>query len=157
MDSKALFKIQCGLFVAAVGTAEKLNGCITNTLMEQSHVPVKFSVTINKSSLTHKMICDKKTLGVSVLSTSADTDLVKRFGFVSGRDVNKFDGISDYKLDMNGNPVLSGEKIAATFSLEVYDAVDVGTHTIFLCTATDMQDADGDSITYSGYRASIKR
>lgn len=157
MDIKALFQIQCGLYVAAVGTPEKANGCITNTLMQQSHAPVKLSVTIEKSHLTHDMIMEKRTLGVSALSKQAAPELIRRFGFQSGRDVDKFEGFSDFALDVNGNPLLGGHQIAAAFSLAVYDTVDFGTHTMFLCTADDAIALEGAPITYWDYRESMKK
>lgn len=154
---KALFKIQCGLYMAAVGTPDKLNGCVTNTLMQQSHLPVKLSLTIDKTHLTHDMIMEKRSVGISALSREVTLPLVKRFGFVSGRDTDKFDGFTDFSLDVNGNPVLSGSQIAATFSLRVYNTVDMGTHTLFLCTADDGVDLEGIPTTYWDYRESMKK
>lgn len=156
MDIKALFKIQCGLFVAAVGTPEKLNGCITNTLMQQTHVGMKFAVTIEKTHLTHDMIVAKKSMAISALSRENPAPIIKRFGFASGRTVDKFADNFPHTLDCNGNPLLGGSEIAATFSLDVYDSVDVGTHTLFLCTPADMQDFAEEAITYSDYRSELK-
>lgn len=157
MDMRAFLKIQCGLFVAAVGTQDKLNGCITNTLMQQSHAPVKVSVTIQKSNFTHDMIINKKTIGISALSSSAPVELIKRFGFQSGRNVDKFENFSDYVLDSNGNPLLTGEHIASTYSLDVYDEVDFGSHTMFICNVGDAEIFDGTPITYWDYRESLKK
>lgn len=157
MDVTTLFNIQCGLYVAAVGLPDKVNGCITNTLMEQSHVPVRLSVTIDKTHLTHDMIAEKRSLGVSALANNAPIDLIKRFGFQSGRDVDKFVDFSDYRMDQNGNPILHGDKIAANFSLTVYDTVDMGTHTMFLCSLDDAQNFEGAPITYWDYRESMKK
>lgn len=157
MDVKAFFKIQCGLFVAAVGTPEKTNGCITNTLMQQSHVPVKFSVTLEKNHLTHDMVMQKKSLGVSALSSKVPVELIRRFGFVTGRDTEKFDGFSAWQADQNGNPVLQGDAISATYSLTVYDTVDMGSHTMFLCTVDAAENFDLVPITYWDYRASLRK
>lgn len=157
MDMTAFFKIQCGLYVAAVGTPDKTNGCITNTLMQQSHAPVKLSLTIQKKNLTHDMIMEKRSVGVSALSSSVTQDLVKHFGFQSGRDGDKFAGFDDYALDSNGNPVLTGDQVAATYSMTVYDTVDIGTHTLFLCTADEALKQDGAPITYWDYREAMKK
>lgn len=157
MNIKALFKIQCGLYVAAVATAEKTNALITNTLMQQSHIPVKVSVTLDKKNLTHDMLYEKRSVALSALSSTVSSEIVKRFGFKSGREIDKFDGFSAYSLDKNGNPILSGEDIAAVYSLSVYDTVDVGTHTMFFCTVDDADDvADNMPITYWDYRERLK-
>lgn len=157
MDIQALLKIQCGLFVAAVGTPEKTNGCITNTLMEQSHVPPKLSVTLDKNGLTHELAAKKRSMCISVLAEGCPTELIKRFGFVSGRAAEKFAGHDDYTLDQNGNPAMTGDAVAAVFSLSVYDTVDMGTHTMFLCTIDDMTSSGKTGITYAGYRAALKK
>lgn len=157
MDINALFTIQCGLFIAAVEQDGRLNGCVTNTLMEQSHVPLKLSLTIDKTHLTHEMAVKKGSIGVSVLSRTVPVELIKKFGFVSGRDADKFAGFDGYTLDVNGNPVLTGPEIAAVFSLNIIDTIDVGSHTIFLCEAADMKATGGSAITYADYRSSLKK
>lgn len=155
MDTRALFTLQCGLFVAAVGLGDKLNGCVTNTLLQQSHAPVKLSLTVDKTHLTHDMIMEKKTVAVSVLSTGVTEATIRRFGYSSGRDTEKFAGIS-YTLDENENPLLEGAEVAARFSLQVYDGVDMGTHTMFLCIPTSMEDTGIKSVTYMNYQETIK-
>lgn len=157
LDIKALFHIQCGLYVAAVGTPEKTNGCVTNTLMQQSHVPVRLSVTIEKSHLTHDMILRKRTVGISALCSGVSPEIVKRFGFQSGRDVDKFAGFAGYELDGNGDPLLTAPHASATFSMQVYDTVDFGTHTMFLCTPSEAVSLGGKPITYWDYRESMKK
>lgn len=157
MNLNTLFKIQCGLYVAAVGLPEKMSGCITNTLMEQSHVPVRLSLTIEKSHLTRDLIAKKGSVGVSALSEQSPVDLIRRFGFVSGRDSNKFEGITEYTVDDNGNPVLHGPHIAANFSLTVQNMVDMGTHTMFICSLDGEHDFEGNPITYWAYRESMRK
>lgn len=157
MDVTALFRVQCGLYVASVAYEQKMNGCITNTLMQQSHVPVQLSLTLQKDHLTHDMLLAKKSVGVSALSHMVTQTLVKHFGFQSGRDVNKFADFAEYALDANGNPLLTGEQIAAVYSLRVYDTVDVGTHTMFLCRADDAASYPGKPITYWDYRETMKK
>jgi len=155
MDMKALFKVQCGLFITGTELDGKLNACVTNTLMQQSHTPVKFSITMQKSNYTHDMILKKKSLAVSVVSEQVTEALIKRFGFASGRDTEKFANFP-HGLDQNGNPLLSGEEISANISLSVYDTVDIGTHTLFLCTAVDLMDLPHASITYSRYQEVLR-
>ena len=156
-DLKTLFKIQCGLFIAGCELDGKVNACICNTLLEQSHIPLRVSVTLEKTHLTHDMVMQKRSVCVCALSTSMPVDVIRRFGFVSGREKDKFADIA-YKTDCHGNPYLDDENvIAARFSLSVYDTVDVGTHTIFLCTVDDMQDYPSQALTYSGYRDGMKK
>lgn len=156
MDNKALFKIQCGLYIAGVELGGKVNGCISNTLMQQAHAPVTISATLGKSNLTHEMLMEKRSLSASILSDKVSVDLIRRFGFASGRDKDKLADI-DYETDANGNPYLMTDEVAAVLCLEVTGTVDVGTHTIFLCTPIDMIDREGGAITYTGYQTSLKK
>lgn len=157
MDLKTLFKIQCGLFTAGCELDGKANACICNTLLEQSHVPVKLSVTLEKTHLTHDMVMKKRSVCVCALSERIPMDVIRRFGFASGHSKDKFADIA-YRTDCNGNPYLEeGDVIAARFSLSVYDTVDMGTHTIFLCTVDEMEDYQANALTYSGYRDGIKK
>ena len=43
---------------------------------------------------THDLIMNDGKFNVSVLSEKADFDTFKRFGFQSGRDVDKFEGFN---------------------------------------------------------------
>lgn len=156
MDLKTLFKIQCGLFVAGVESGGKYNACICNTLMEQSHIPLKLSVTLEKTHLTHDMAVEKRSVCVCALADTIPTDLIRRFGFASGREKDKFAELG-FQVDCNGNPYLATDDFAARFSLTVYDTVDMGTHTIFLCTVDDMEDREPKSLTYSAYRDGMKK
>lgn len=157
MDVSALFKIQCGVFIAGVELDGKLNGCVFNTLMQQSHAPIVLSATINKASLTCEMVEKKRSLTVSAMAPDVSQATIKNFGFSSGRDRDKFiDGFA-FEIDENGNPMLVGEEVAATFSLNVYDCIDTKTHRIFLCDAADMHSYGEEAITYQQYRDKLKK
>lgn len=155
MDIKALFKINCGLFIAGAELDGRLNACVFNTMMQQSHVPIRVSITLQKTNFTHDMVEKKRSVAVSALSKKIKESTIRHFGFQSGRDVDKFRDFP-YKPDVNGNPLLYGEEISAEFSLKVYDSVDLGTHTLFLCTVDDMADGAGLSTTYTEYQTEIK-
>ena len=47
MDNKAMYSLSYGLFVVTAREGEKDNGCITNTVMQVTTTPCRFSVTIN--------------------------------------------------------------------------------------------------------------
>ncbi|MFQ7173919.1 MAG: rubredoxin-like domain-containing protein [Thomasclavelia ramosa] len=60
---------------------------------------------------------------------------MRRFGFQSGKDVNKFDGI-DYEVDCQNIKQIT-EGIAASFSVKVISMTDVGTHIMFVGDVID--------------------
>ena len=102
MDSRAMFNISYGLYVLTAKEDDKDNGCIVNTLLQVTSSPNAVSITVNKQNYTHDMIMRTGKFNVSMLSTSADFELFKRFGFQSGKDVDKFDGFDDAKRSENG-------------------------------------------------------
>ncbi len=156
MDSKAMFKLSYGLFVVTAKEDEKNNGCIVNTVMQVTSEPNRISVTVNKANYTHDMIMRTGKLTVSVLSEDAGFGLFKRFGFQSGKDVDKFEGFDGYKKGMNDVAYIT-EGTNAYIHGQVVDKVDVGTHTIFICDVLDMDVlSDKASATYAYYHEHIK-
>ena len=71
---------------------KKDNGIIVNTVTQVSDNPNRIAVNINKMNYSHHIIKQTGKMNVNVLSTDAPFDIFKRFGFQSGRTVNKFEG-----------------------------------------------------------------
>jgi len=97
MDIKALHKISYGMYVVGSRKGDRINGQTGNTLTQVSSEPPIISVCINKGNLTHEFIENSGVFTVSILSQDAPLSLIGQFGFKSGRDVDKFEGIA-YKL-----------------------------------------------------------
>ena len=91
MNKEAMYKLSYGLFVLTAKEGKKDNGCIINTAIQAASVPNQLSICINKANATHDMIVNTGEFTVSVISQAADFELFKRFGFQSGRDVDKFE------------------------------------------------------------------
>lgn len=156
MDQKALFKLSYGLFVVTAEQNGKHNGCITNTAQQVSSQPLLMAVAINKANLTHDMVLATKKFALSVLSENASFDLFKRFGFQSGRDVDKFAGFTDCETDIQGLKYIT-EGVNAHFSAEVTDTQDLGSHTLFIAKIKDMDVLNTvPSATYEYYQKHIK-
>ena len=91
MNNMAMQKLSYGLFVLTVEQNGKDNGCIINTATQVASEPNRIILSVNKANLTHDMLLETGKFTVSVLNTEAEFSLYKRFGFQSGRDVNKFE------------------------------------------------------------------
>ncbi len=155
MDSKALFKIGYGLYVVTAQENGKDNGCISNTFIQVTGDPCRVSVTLNKSNYTTGMIERTGAFNVSIISQSASFDLFKRFGFQSGKTVDKF---ADFPAPRKANGVLAVEDaVNAVFCCKVFQTVDLGTHLMFFA---DVEDAEVLSTvptaTYTYYQEHIK-
>ena len=155
MDNTAFFKRSYGLCVVTAHEGDKDNGCITNTVVQQTTTPNRISVTINKNNLTHDMILRTGVFNVSVLSESSSFDTFKHWGFQSGKDVDKTVGITFYRLENGVIYIVEG--VNAVLSAKVEQAIDLGTHTLFIAEVTDAFSTDETpSATYAYYHKRIK-
>jgi flavin reductase (DIM6/NTAB) family NADH-FMN oxidoreductase RutF len=156
MDIKTMNKLSYGLFVLTARDGEKDNGCIINTTMQVTAEPNQIAIAVNKSNLTHDMILKTNKFTASIISQDASMDLFKHFGFVSGRDVDKFKDYTQCKRGYNDLYYIT-EGTNGYISAWVTNTVDLGTHTLFIGTVTDMEVlSDIPSATYAYYHAHIK-
>ena len=156
MDTKTMYKLSYGLFVITANKDGKDNGCITNTAIQVTGQPNRISVTLNKQNLTCDMIAATGEFTISILSVKASFELFKRFGFQSGRDVDKFEGFTYAKRAANGTMIIT-EGTNSYISGKVIDSIDLGTHIMFIADVTDMETLnDAASVTYAYYQDNIK-
>lgn len=156
MDKKAMYKLSYGLFVLTARDGEKDNGCIINTAIQAASEPNQLSICVNKANYTHDMIERTGKFTVSVLSEQADFELFKRFGFQSGRDVDKFTNFTGCARGADGLYYIT-EGTNAYISVTVDKTVDLGSHTMFIGEITDMAVlSDTPSTTYEYYQNHIK-
>ena len=159
MNTKAMYRLSYGLFVCTVKNGKKTNGCIINTAIQVASSPNRISIAVNKANYTHDMLKETGRCNVSVISTEAEFELFKHFGFQSGRDVDKFDesfNTKDYRIAENDIPYIT-KGTNAYFSLEVKESVDLGSHTLFICEPVMMEVlSDAASCTYEYYQKNIK-
>lgn len=156
MNAKAMYKLTYGLFVVTASKDGKQNGCIVNTAQQVTSTPNRISVAINKANYTHDLVMETRKFNVSILNQAASFELFKRFGFQSGRDVDKFAGFTGYKKALNDvNYITEGTN--AYISAWVEQTIDLGTHTLFIAAVTNMETLnDVPSVTYDYYQRNIK-
>lgn len=151
LDLDALFKITYGLFVAGVESGGKRNGCIINTASQVTAEPPRLIVTMQKSNYTAELIRQKGSISLSVLSRDCPMDIVRLFGYQSGRVADKFSGAA-FQTDRLGNPYLT-EHVCAVVALDIAQTVDVDTHWLFICPVEDSRiTSDQPGLTYEDYR-----
>lgn len=82
-------------------------------------------------------------------------DLFRRFGFQSGRDADKFAGRDDPASE-NGLRYLN-KAANALISARVEQAIDCGTHMLYIALVTEAQKLSAvPSMTYAYYFAHVK-
>ncbi len=130
MGKEAFFSISYGIYVVSSVKDGKYNGQIANSIFQVTSEPVTMAVSINKQNLTHEYIQASRVLAISVLSESTPMTLIGRFGFKSGRDLNKLEGIG-FRVGKTSAPIVLDSAIAC-FEMKVTNEIDCGTHTIFI-------------------------
>ena len=154
-DLTALFKIGYGLYVVTTSDGERDNGLIVNTVSQVTNTPNRVAVCISKQNYSHHIAKQTGKMNVNCLSTDAPFSLFERFGFQSGRTVDKFKGMDVLRSD-NGLVFLS-DCINAFLSLKVEQYVDLDTHGMFVCSVTEARVlSDRDSMTYAYYQQNVK-
>lgn len=138
------------MYIICSKLEDKYNGQIANTVFQITSEPATFAVSINKDNLTHAYIKDSKLLTVSILSQEADMPLIGNFGFKSGRDIDKFNGVN-YYLGKNGVPIVTDGHMGFLEG-EVINEVVVDTHTVFIVRLTEAEITnEKEPMTYSYY------
>jgi flavin reductase (DIM6/NTAB) family NADH-FMN oxidoreductase RutF len=137
MNLKALHKLSYGLYVITSKKGDRLNGQIANTVFQIASEPPTIAVSINKNNLTWEFIKESRVFAVSVLCQDTPLSFIGHFGFKSGKDVDKLDGIN-YKIGQTKAPVVI-DNTASYLEAKVTGEMDVGTHTIFV---GELVDAD---------------
>lgn len=156
MDKKAMYRLTYGLFVLTARQDGKDSGCIINTAGQVTSSPNRISITVNKDNYTHDLVKASGKFNISVLSQKASFEIFRHFGFQSGRDVDKFDGYSACRRSENGLYYIT-EGTNAYISATVEQAIDLGSHTMFIASVDDMEVLAADpSATYEYYQSSIK-
>jgi len=156
-DMTALFKASYGLYLLSAKNNEQDNACIINTFLQvTSGAPVGCLISVNKQNFTNEMIAQTKRFNLSTLTVETPFELLKRFGFQTGRTVDKFNDFNSFTRSENGLIYLT-DYTNAFLSFDVLEKIDFGTHTLFTATMTACQSlSNKDSLTYDYYHRHIK-
>ena len=156
MNKKAMYKLSYGLFVLSTRQDERDYGCIINTAGQVTSEPNRISIAVNKANLTHDMVKSSGKFNISILSEAASFEVFKHFGFQTGKETDKFAGYTACARSANGLYYIT-EGTNAYISCAVEQAIDLGTHTLFIAAVEDMEVlSDTASATYAYYQSNIK-
>lgn len=155
IEKEAMYKISYGLFVLTTTDGEKQNGCIVNTVSMITDNPKRIVVFVNKANYSEELLRKTGIFNVSILTEKTPFDVFRQFGFVSGRDVDKF-ADKTYEKTENGLYYVA-EYSNAVLSARVVDCYDYDTHTLFVAEVTEAKTLSQDkSATYEYYQNNIK-
>ncbi len=154
-DLTALFNIGYGLYVVTSNDGKKDNGLIVNTVTQVTNTPNKIAVTINKQNYSHHVINQTGIMNVNCLSIDAPFEVFERFGFQSGRNVNKFE---NYNVNRSDNGLVFLPRYINSFmSLKVDQYIDLDTHGMFICSITESRVITNlETMSYTYYQENVK-
>ncbi len=155
MNPKALRKLGYGMYVIGSRKGDRRNGQIANTVFQITSEPPTIAVSINKNNLTHTFIKESKVFTASVLCQDTSLSFIGHFGFKSGRDIDKLEGIN-YKIGETLAPVVIDNAVAY-LEAKVIKEVDVGTHTIFVGEVVGADVITEDTCMTYNYYHQVKR
>lgn len=152
MNIEAFFKISYGLYAVCSDSGKKPNGYISNTVFQVTAEPAQFAVSCSKNNFTTGIIAESKAFSISVLEKDTGPNIIGTFGYRSGKDTDKFKGLS-YKTGKTGSPVLL-ENTIAWFDCRVITSFDLGTHILFIGELVDSElcMSEKEPLTYAYYR-----
>lgn len=155
INFEAFYKISYGLYIVSSGELNKGNGFISNSVFQVTAEPPQIAACCNKNNFTAEFIQNTGAYSISVLQQNASVEIIGRFGYKSGREINKLDGIS-IMTGETGVPIITQDSIAY-LECRLKQTIDVGTHLIFIgeVVSADVL-TDQDQLTYAYYR-NVKR
>ena len=155
----ALFQVTHGLYIMTSKTGDKINGQCIDALMQVTNAPPRVVVGVGNKSLTHDMISESGQFCISVLDrgNAACADIVRRFGFQSGRDVDKFADF-EHSLNEQGIPFLPDAVAVYDCTVIREKTVDLGTHSLFVASVDRAGTRnEGEPLTYNEYRKTLRK
>ena len=153
MNTNVFRNLSYGVYVVSSLDGERKTGCIANSIMQITSSPATIALSMNHDNFTNSCISKTGKFAISILSEESEPSIIGRFGFQSGRDVDKFDGIEhETKEEM---PVIADS--CGYIICKVIDKMETSTHTVFLGEVTG-GDVTGTApaMTYAYYHKVVK-
>ena len=155
MNFRAFHKLSYGLYIIATEHEGEKAGYIGNTAFQVTSEPSKIAISSNKNNYSTQKIIDSKRFSLSVLKKDVETSLIGKFGFMSGADINKFDGIMTRRAE-TGAPIVLNSCVA-WFDCKVLDTFDLGTHILIIAEVVDSDIiSNEEALTYDYYHKKYK-
>ena len=154
MDKTLFHDISYGMYVITTENLGLKSGCIANTFCQITSEDMIISISLNKNNYTNKEIKKSKRFAVSIISEKTSPELIKKFGFYSSKDVDKF---SDFEYETIENLPVIKENTTGYFVCEVINVIDAGTHDVFLAKVKSCERFNNfEPMTYSYYHKVVK-
>ena len=153
MNKNTFRNLTYGVYIISTLDGERATGCVANSVMQITSSPATIAVSMNHDNYTNSCIKNSGKFAVSILTEESDPELIGRFGFQSGKEVNKFDGIEAItKEEISVIPDACGYIVC-----KVIDQMETETHTVFLGEVLDADVLKNEEpMTYAYYHKVVK-
>lgn len=154
MDLSVLYNINYGMYILGVMDNEKPSGCIINSVMQITSKDPIIAISINQKNYSFSLLKQTNKFSISILSEDTDPKLISRFGFYSGKEVEKFSGF-DYEM-FDETPIITKDTCGILIC-EVLSIVEAETHAVVLARLINTKTGRNKyPLTYSYYHKVMK-
>lgn len=153
MNFDAFRNLSYGVYIISTWDDGRPTGCTANSAMQITAEPATIAISINHDNYTNKCIEKTGRFAISILGEKSDSSIIGKFGFQSGKNVNKFDSVKHgVKAFM---PIVADS--CGYVTCEVINKMETDTHTVFLgkVLEADVLLKD-DPMTYAYYHKVIR-
>lgn len=153
INKNAFRNLSYGVYVVSTLDGDRPTGCVANSAMQITSEPATIAVSINHDNYSNACIEKTGKFAISILTEESDPGLIGIFGFQSGKDVNKFDGVE--ALEKEGLSVVADA--CSYLVCKVINKMETATHTVFLgeVIAADVLKEE-EPMTYAYYHKVVK-
>ncbi len=153
MNKNAFRSLSYGVYIISTLDGQRPTGCVANSVMQITSSPATIAVSMNHDNYTNSCIAKSGLFAVSILSEESDPGLIGRFGFQSGKDVDKFEGL--VSVEREGVQVIPDA--CAYIVCKVIDKMETSSHTVFLGEVIDADVLEKtEPMTYAYYHKVVK-
>ena len=128
MQEVAFTALVHGVYVVTTRLDEKVNGMTAAWVSQVSLKPLLVMVSVAPPRYSHTLIKESGVFAINVL-TGEQVELAKRFGYKSGRQIDKFAGLN-WITAVTGAPILP--QAYAYLDLKLVHSFVAGDHTLFV-------------------------
>lgn len=153
MNKNAFRNLSYGVYIISTLDGQRPTGCVANSVMQITSSPATIAVSMNHDNYTNSCIKKSGKFAISILSEESNPELIGRFGFQSGKDIDKFEGIEAFvQEDISVISDACGYIVC-----KVIDQMETATHTVFLGEVIDADVLkDEEPMTYAYYHKVVK-
>ena len=153
MNKNTFRSLSYGVYIISTLDGERPTGCVANSVMQITSDPATIAISMNHDNYTNSCIAKTGKFAISILSEESNPEFIGRFGFQSGKDVDKFDGIE--AMQKEGVSVVTDA--CGYIVCEVVNQMETSTHTVFLGEVIDADVLKNtEPMTYAYYHKVVK-